>query len=334
MPELDLIAYLDGEADPATARRLDAQLVSDPRLRSEALQHMRQRVVLARVLPTLAARPPVQRHWRIIGPVLAAAAVLAIATLLYRVAATPAPTGPGPTVASNNAIRLADGTTWDAGQAVHGGPADAMRYLLADGAILDLSVGTTLLAAVPGSAWRLASGALACELPLGSTALSGGISTDEALVRIDTGDIAMARDATGTRINGSHGHVVVQDRLTGASHAMDGHLCWIPADTVAPREVEGAVGTLRGIVVEVDSRRSMSLSTRFGIFAFRPEWIQLRPEVRGALDTAILRDVQVGEAIEMDWRHREHLRVIAIRKLTGIPADAVIPQTTTPDGSF
>ncbi len=317
MPDPDLIHYLDGEADPIARRRLDAGLRSDPDLRAEALLYLRQCVALARVLPTLMARRRGGwRRWWIIGPALAAAAGLATTLLLERGTA-PAPPDrdiqtPSP------AILAADGRMLR-----HDGPGSATRHL-SDGSVLTLEAGTVVQAALPGSAWRLEAGSLVCEPAAGSVALADGICTSEALVSCRDGGFALRRDASGTLVTRTHGRVAVQDRSTGSTHLLDTRACWIPADTAAPRPVAGAAG----IVVTVDAGHALGLHTRYGVFSFRPEWIKTASG--GFLDPSTLRGVQVGAAIEIDWLHREHLRVVAVRKLPAIPPDAVIPTAGAP----
>jgi len=89
VPDPDLIAYLDGEADPAIARLLDVRLGTEPELRERMLVLMRQRVALTRVLLRFApVALPARRHqphrWWLIAAAGLAAASVAVAIVITR----------------------------------------------------------------------------------------------------------------------------------------------------------------------------------------------------------------------------------------------------------
>lgn len=326
MPDPDLTAYLDGEADAAATARIEARLRDDPELREAALALMRQRVLLARVLPALAAARPVRRRparptsrsrsWWLYAAAGAAAAAGLAAVLAVGGTAT-APTAiPGPAHADAAPdtpaplARLADGTTWPPGQRI---VCDRpLTATLAAGARLDLEAGSVLL--VPAAAdgpWRLERGALRCLLP-GAQSLA--LATAQAEMRATGADLRLAADDEGTDLAVRSGTAIATDLLTRTSSTLraEGTL-WLPADTAPPRTVKGAQGRIRGTVRIADARH-VELATRFGPFSFTPRWLAERRALDPAMSFQLAR-LPRGQRVEITWFWEEHLRIAKLRLL-------------------
>lgn len=356
MPEPDLIAYLDGEADAATAQRFAARLRTDPDLRAQLLTLMRQRVALTRVLTQAApiavpARHP-RRWWAIAVAGLAAASIALVIVLSWPSKRSPTeaplvqplpdpaqPPGtdeknvtpsPTPTVQPELApLRLADGTVLTPGQVIEASHDQPLEQRLADGTVFSLAPDSALVVPMNGKPWTLRRGTVVCAMAEKTRIVSEGIATDEALVT-GSGRIQMSLSPDGTRVRLLAGHAVARDTVTIEHQPLRvGAEWWVPADTAAPREGEdGALGVARGTVVEVGEKgRSVVLRTRFGTFSFRPEWLVKPPGLDAAM-SARLAKLQPGDQVAITWRMSEHLRVESVRLIAParvLPEDGMKP---------
>ncbi len=345
MPEPDLIAYLDGEADAATAQRIEARLRTDPDLRAQVLTLMRQRVALTRVLTQAApiavpARHP-RRWWTVAVAGLAAASIAAAIVLSWPSKHSPTEVPlvqpaqrpgtdeknltPSPTAQSELApVRLADGTVLTPGQVIEASHDQPLEHRLADGTVFTLAADSALVVPMIGKPWTLRRGTVVCAMAEKTPSVSAGIATNEALVT-GSGRIQMSLSPDGTRVRLLAGHAVARDTVTIEHQPLRvGAEWWIPVDTAAPREGEdGALGVARGTVVEVGEKgRSVVLRTRFGTFSFRPEWLVNPPGLDAAM-TARLAKLQPGDQVAITWRMSEHLRVDSVRLIA--PA-RVVPE--------
>lgn len=338
MPEPDLIAYLDGEADPATAQRFETRLRTDPELRAQLLTLMRQRVALTQVLTQTApivmpARSP-RRWWTVAVAGLAAASIALVIVVSWPshrssaeaplVQPLPDPAQrpgtdekqvtPSPEAVSNEPLRLADGTVLTPGHVIEASHDQPLEQRLADGTVFTLAADSALVVPVNGKPWTLRRGSVVCAMAEKTPIVSAGIATDEALVT-GSGRIQMSRSTDGTRLRLLAGHAVARDTVTIEHQPLRvGAEWWVPADTAAPREGDdGALGIARGTVVEVGEKgRSVVLRTRFGTFSFRPEWLVKPPGLDAAM-TARLAKLQPGDQVAITWRMSEHLRVEDVR---------------------
>jgi hypothetical protein len=318
MPDHDLVAYLDGEADAAAAARIAEALRTDPETRRQALALLRQRVALSRILPALApAAPrakPRGRQWWLAATALACAAAAAVVAAIIaghgRAGRPIAPVTPiAPAV-----IALADGSTW-AVHATIGADGAPITARLADGTLLRIGAGSALTVPAPGEPWRLDRGSLTAEAPEGAVSLSAGIVTQEVAVALADGRLALAVDGDGSRVRMLAGQATTRDLLTGGIVMLAaGAQRWIPSDAAAPREGAGQEGTVRGTVVAVGSQgRSVTIHTRFGETVLTPLWTGAE---RGGLDRAMcqrLEELNPDDRVAIAWLWQEHLRVTGLR---------------------
>lgn len=332
MPEPDLVRYLDGEAEPVVAARIEAELRTDPRVRAEALALLRQQALLAVVLSEVRGYAGPRRRrlrpllWLL--PVAAAAGLMLAALVLLsgrEAAPTPPPLAPVQSVTPALPVVVAafapGTTTTGSGQAI----------VLADGARILLSFGAQVGVPADGGAWMLQRGSLSADLPAGAALLRAGLRTTEAEIRPEAGRLEARSDEDGTQVLVAQGAAAVRDRLTGvASRAEPGRPAWIPADVEASREVAEAHGLLRGRVLSVEGNgRAVLLATRFGSRRLTPLWIgdgrkgQLDPAVRERLVA-----LRAGDRVAVDWLWSEHFRIRALRVIT----DAMV--TPAPAAGF
>lgn len=322
MPDPDLSAYLDGEADPKASARIAAALRDDPQLRGEALALMRQRVALASVLPQLARKRRAgsrSRFWWLAAATVAAAASLAVIVLTGRQdppASIPnvADSGAPPPTGTTRLLRLADGTVWKAGDLITTGREASTIRKLADGTQFELATETTLVVPASGAPWRLERGSVRCISPAGTDSLRDGITTSEAETRLMAGEVEVASDGDGTRIRVISGQAKVRDSVTMLTMTLQaGMATWVPSDTAAPRTEQGANGIIRGTVGEVEKGGGiLYVRTRFGRFRFTPPWLNTPRGFDRAI-TARLLELHRGDRIAVTWFWEEHLRVKEVR---------------------
>lgn len=351
MSDPDLIAYLDGEADPATARLLEARLACEPEVRQQLLMLMRQRVTLTRVLMGAApvAVPPraTQRWWLLAAAGLAAAGVvLAIAVTrpgtradvpppVEQVVAPAAPRGtvatpevptqappPRPDPVPAPEVRLADGGELPPGTVIEAGPDQPLERRLSDGTVFTLAAASALEVPAAGGPWRLRRGSVTCEPRAGARA---GIATAQAVVEAD-GRILLSMTSEGTQLRLFAGAASVRDALTmETTRLRQGGEAWIPVDDTAPRNDEVSAGVTRGTVVEVGPQgRSLVLRSRFGIVTFVPEWL-IQPPGHDPAMCARLARLRPGDRVAITWRSHEHLRVLDVRLISAVPRQEEAP---------
>lgn len=362
MPDADLIAWLDGEADPVTAREIEARLQTDADLRAELLRLMRQRVALTRVLGHVApialpARTSHGRWWLVAAAGVAASIVLAVllawpstpppvpSPVVRDELPRPSPTqserppSPPPTPSLTRPdhpaepvpdapYRLSDGTRLSPGSVFEAARDQALDQRLDDGTVLVLAAGSAIEVPAAGQPWLLRRGSAVVDLLSSTRVVHDGVATGEVVVT-GAGRIQMTMSEDGTLLRLLTGDALARDVVTATSMRLRaGPEWWIPADMAAPREEEGQNGITRGTVVEVqDKGRAIALRTRFGTFLFRPEWLTKPPGFDQAM-VARLASLQPGDRVVITWRMSEHLRVLAVQVLAPartLPEDGLKP---------
>lgn len=352
MPDPELIAYLDGEADPATARLLEARLVAEPEVRQQLLLLMRQRVALTRVLmgvaPVAVPARSTQRWWLLAAAGLAAASIVLAITIArpgslaptaparseQATTPRPAPRGPAPPDIPTQAppapspqrdpvsvsdVRLADGSVLPSGTVIEAGPDQPLERRLSDGTVFVLAASSALEVPAAGAPWRLRRGIVTCELPAGVRAGRDGVATAQAVVEA-SGRLLLSMTADGTQLRLLAGEASARDALTAETTRLRaGMEAWIPIDDMAPRHDEVSAGVARGTVVEVGPQgRSLVLRTRFGSVSFVPEWLVQPPGHDPAMCARLAR-LRPGDRVAITWRSQEHLRVQEVRLITAAP---------------